>query len=186
MLALVAGCGGNRDASGGQSTERRTGDAMNVRKQVYELTLRDLEQFPVWEFALDEEGQPGQDEATVKPRPDLASGADLDDGLLVVRAEFTAADGSTFAGFVTPDPDDDLSARQPSVVTKNGHVQFWFGIVEPEPPELEKRYAALGEAGDDLFPLSYRTSVPVAGKPLAGQVAGFMYLDDAGESRTIG
>jgi hypothetical protein len=40
---------------------------MKVRKQVYELTNRDLLEAPVWEFALDEEGEEGQDEATVRP-----------------------------------------------------------------------------------------------------------------------
>jgi hypothetical protein len=38
-----------------------------VRKQVYDLTVADLEQHAVWEFALDEEGEEGQDEATIRP-----------------------------------------------------------------------------------------------------------------------
>jgi len=38
-----------------------------TRKQVYDLTLADLQAAPVWEFALDEEGVAGQDEATVRP-----------------------------------------------------------------------------------------------------------------------
>ena len=159
---------------------------MDVRKQVYELTSQDLEQFPVWEFALDEEGEPGQDEATVKPRPDLKSGVEPDEGMFVVRAEFRAADGSAFEGFVTPDPNNDPGATQPSVLTSKGHVQFWFGIAEPEPAEIEKSYEALGGERGDLFPLTYRTSVPVAGTPMEGRVPGFMYLDDDGEPRTAG
>jgi hypothetical protein len=38
-----------------------------VRKPVYDLTLADFDAAPVWEFALDEEGVAGQDEATVRP-----------------------------------------------------------------------------------------------------------------------
>jgi hypothetical protein len=38
-----------------------------VRKQVYDLTLADFDVAPVWEFASDEEGVAGQDEATVRP-----------------------------------------------------------------------------------------------------------------------
>jgi hypothetical protein len=45
---------------------------MKIRKQVYELTTDDLEHFPVWEFALDEEGDEVQDEATVRPRESSA------------------------------------------------------------------------------------------------------------------
>ena len=37
-----------------------------------ELTPADLEQYSVWELAIDEEGLSGQDEETVRPRPDVA------------------------------------------------------------------------------------------------------------------
>jgi hypothetical protein len=186
MLVLLAGCGGKDSTSGGAHTQRETEEAMHVRKQVYQLTLEDFERFPVWQFALDEEGEPGQDEATIRPRPDLASGVDPDEGLFVVRAAFKAADGSRFEGFVTPDSDGDLGLIQPSVVTNDGHVQFWFGIVEPEPQEIEKSYKALGGKRGDLFPLSFRTSVPVNGAPMEGKVPGFMYLDDSGTARPVG
>src|ERR1700735_3746644 len=66
--------------------------ATRIRRQVYELTLADLERFPVWEFALDEEGEEGQDEATV--RPYAASGAlDAAAGMFIVRAKLTLSDG---------------------------------------------------------------------------------------------
>ena len=57
---------------------------MPVRKQVYELTMQDLERFAVWEFALDEEGNEGQDEATVRPW-ELAAPLDPAQGMFVVR-----------------------------------------------------------------------------------------------------
>jgi hypothetical protein len=41
---------------------------MKIRKQVYELTTDDLELSPIWEFAADEEGEEGQDEATAPSR----------------------------------------------------------------------------------------------------------------------
>jgi hypothetical protein len=42
-----------------------------LRKQVADLTPSDLREYPAWEFAIDEEGEAGQDEETIKPRPDL-------------------------------------------------------------------------------------------------------------------
>ena len=42
-----------------------------IRKQVFDLRPEDFASTPIWEFALDEEGASGQDEATVRPRPDL-------------------------------------------------------------------------------------------------------------------
>ena len=66
---------------------------VRVRKQVYELTLEDLSRFPIWEFKLDEEGEEGSDESTV--RPYTASGPlDPKERMFVVRAVFTLADGS--------------------------------------------------------------------------------------------
>jgi hypothetical protein len=41
--------------------------AQKIRKSVTALTLEDLREHSVWEFALDEEGEPGQDETTVRP-----------------------------------------------------------------------------------------------------------------------
>jgi hypothetical protein len=187
MVLLLTGCGGDDSTSGGTpATLGETAESMEVRKQVYELTSADLERFPVWEFALDEEGEPGQDEATVKPRPDLAGGVEPEEGLFVVRAAFTAADGASFDGFVTPDSESDLGSTQPSVVTSGRHVRFWFGIAEPEPEEIEQGYKALGGQRDGLFPLSFRTSVPVGGAPMEGKVLGFMYQDESGEPRAAG
>ena len=40
---------------------------MKISKQVYNLTADDFSAYPVWEFASDEEGEEGQDEATVRP-----------------------------------------------------------------------------------------------------------------------
>lgn len=38
-----------------------------TRKPIDGLTLADLEAFPIWEFAIDEEGVEGQDETWVRP-----------------------------------------------------------------------------------------------------------------------
>src|SRR5205814_561097 len=52
---------------GCDSEAGRTAPRMKIRKQVYNLTAADLSEHPVWEFAEDEEGTEGQDEATVRP-----------------------------------------------------------------------------------------------------------------------
>ena len=73
---------------------------MKIRKQVYELTLDDVGKFPVWEFALDEEGKEGQDEATVRPLK-ISGALDSSDGTFIVRAAFTLAGGSNMQGYLT-------------------------------------------------------------------------------------
>src|SRR4029450_4048260 len=103
-------------------------EASAIRKQVTDLRPDDLARFPIWEFALDEEGEEGQDEETVKPRPHLTR-ADPAWGIFVVRAEFVAADGTRFHGYVSPHEDTRLSYTQPTIVTADGQVRFWFGGV---------------------------------------------------------
>jgi hypothetical protein len=63
---------------------------MKIRKQVYDLTLDDLTRYPVWEYALDEEGEDGQDEATV--RPVVIEQMDLQHSSYMVRTRFQLAE----------------------------------------------------------------------------------------------
>jgi hypothetical protein len=70
-----------------------------IRKQVFDLTTEDLVQFPIWEFASDEEGEAGQDEATVRPW-DGEQPPDKTSCPLIVRARFVLSDGTSFTGHV--------------------------------------------------------------------------------------
>ena len=160
--------------------------ATRIRRQVYELTLADLERFPVWEFALDEEGEEGQDEATV--RPYAASGAlDAAAGMFIVRAILTLSDGTLYKGYVTPSVQGEtgLGTFQPAVVVAGGQVSFWCGIVVPPPEHISKSYALLGKASPkQVFPLRFRSDVPLVGGPVSGEVPGFMVLEDFKTRRT--
>jgi len=141
-----------------------------------DLRPGDLERFPIWEQALDEEGLPGQDEETVKPRPDLDE-ADPSEGMFIVRAEFIARDGSRFDGYISPQLDSTFSV-QPTLVTEGGQVNLWCGSVVPEPEQLDKDYALLGKTSSELFPIRFRTIVATRGVRLEGEVPGFLYLAD--------
>jgi len=159
-------------------------DARAIRKQVVDLRSSDLERYAIWEFALDEEGEEGQDEETVKPRPDLEV-ADPRNGLFVVRAGLTAADGTPFAGFVTPNDDLHIRFVQPTIVTDAGHVRFWFGIVTPSRATLDESYRALGKTADELFPLRYRARVDCAGADPAGELPGFQHYEAGRTDRVV-
>jgi hypothetical protein len=152
-------------------------DAAGIRKQITELAIADLQRYPIWEFAIDEEGEPGQDEETVKPRPDLRR-ADPDGGIFVVRSRFVARDGTRFDGFVTASGDADLGSVQPTVITPAGHVYFWFGIREPSARTIEDSYRKLQTPRDHLFPLAYESDLD-AGAATKGEISGFYYYADA-------
>lgn len=86
-----------------------------TRKQVYDLRPEDLETCPVWEWALDEEEEEDQDEATVRPAPQLATPEtqELYLNSEVVRTDFQAADGTRFIGYCSPSIENDLGYIQP-------------------------------------------------------------------------
>jgi hypothetical protein len=155
--------------------------AMKDRKQVYELTLADLERFPIWEFphlASDDEYSDNidtQDEATVRP---YAGSGPLNgsDGLFVVRARFTLADGTTMKGFLYPDKNakgSDISLIQPSIVTERGHVSFWFGIVALTSEQKREAYQLLGREAPSAFPIRFESAVELVSGPISGHIKGF-------------
>lgn len=160
--------------------------AERIRRQVYELTPSDLECFPVWEFALDEEGEEGQDEATVRPYQ-MSVPLDPSEGMFIVRATLTLSDGTRFRGYVTPSTPDatGLDAYQPAVVAAEGQVAFWCGMVVPPPEHIAKSYALLGKTSpQQVFPIRFESDVPLAGGPIAGEAPGFVILEDFKTMRT--
>ena len=152
---------------------------MKIRKQVYQLTLEDLSKSPVWEFALDEEGEEGQDEATVRPY-ELSSVLDPSDGMFVVRAVFTLADGSSLQGYLTPpvQGESDIGTLQPIVVTERGQVGFWCGMAVPDSARLARLYALLGRDAGRVFPVRFESEVDLTSGKVAGSIPGFLVLED--------
>jgi hypothetical protein len=150
-----------------------------VRKQVYLLTSADLAAFAVWEFALDEEGEAGQDEATVRPYP-FEGEVDCDVGMLIVRARFTLADGTVMSGYLTPpvQGDDGLGTLQPVVITPGGQVAFWCGLRVPDSTAIEQDYRKLGRQPEEVFPLRFQSDIPLSCGELGGEVPGFLVIED--------
>ncbi len=163
----------SKSAGGGSKGAR-------VRKQIYELTPDDLRKFPVWEFKLDQEGEAGQDECTV--RPYTASGPlDPADRMFVVRAIFTLADGSQMHGYCTPPLRDNpsIGILQPIIVTDRGQVRFWCGTAAPDEKRLAHHYELLGKKeARRVFPVRFESEVELVGGPISGSVPGFLVLED--------
>jgi hypothetical protein len=156
-----------------------------IRKQVYHLTLEDLSRFPVWEFALDEEGEEGQDEATVRPYG-VSGDLDASEGMFIVRAFFTLTDGSRLLGHLTPPAqgDTDLGVIQPTIVTKSGQINFWCGIVAPKPAHLTQYYEWLGNDAGRVFPIYFESEFDLVGGKITGTIPGFLLVEDLSTRRT--
>jgi hypothetical protein len=158
--------------------KRKWRGTVKIRKQVYKLAPNDFKTPPVWEFALDEEGAEGQDEATVrpyKPRGQL----DPSDGMFVVRAVFTLADGTTLEGYLTPPLNDDrrLGTLQPIIVCENDQVNIWRGCSKPTAKEVDDDYRLLGKRKEEVFPLRFESQIDMVGGPISGTAAGFYAMD---------
>lgn len=168
-----------------RSPERAEKQSVRVRKQVYELTLRDLSTFPVWEFRLDPEGEEGRDESTVRPYSALGP-LDPADGMFVVRAVFTLADGSRMCGYFTPPgrDDDGMGILQPIIVTDRGQVRLWCGTTTPGPKRLGQNYELLGKDPKQVFPLQFESDVDLHRGLVKGSVSGFLVLKDFQTRRT--
>jgi hypothetical protein len=151
-----------------------------IRKQIEELTPADLEAYPIWEFAGDEEAA-GQDEATVRP---LAATFYNRQTYGVVRTKFRLADGTLLTGFLTPPPPSDPNAPMlPQMITAAGHVSLWF-CLKPSAKQLEILYGLLERTADEVFPVLYETDFPVENGPVSGRMDGFQGYAGSG-SREI-
>ncbi len=165
--------------------DRAERQSLRVRKQVYELTLRDLSTFPVWEFRLDADAEGGQDESTVGPY--CPSGPlNPADGMFVMRAVFTLADGSRMQGYFTPPGPDNagMGTLQPIIVTERGQVRLWCGTATPGPKRLAHNYELLGKNAQQVFPVQFESDVDLLGGPVRGSAPGFLVLKDFQTRRT--
>jgi len=148
------------------------GIATGIRKRVGDLTLDDLDASACWEFATDELHVDGQDEETVRPRPDWQV-ADPAHGLAIVSAHFTAKDGTKYRGYYYVSSDVGSGSQQPTVVTGAGQVNFWLGMFPQSQAVLDGHFATLDTNAKRLFPLSFKGDLPAVGHTSSGVVPSF-------------
>ncbi len=147
-----------------------------IRKPISQLSLGDLHDTSIWEFCLDEEAEEGQDETTIKPRPDLTI-ADQSEGMYIVKTEFIADNGKKYLGFSTPSENFDLGIIQPTIVIENGkQIGLWCGAFKPSKDELSEYYKDLHTSAENLFPLKFRSDVKTKNMKTMGSVEGFVYI----------
>jgi hypothetical protein len=142
---------------------------MKIQKQVYELTLDDLAQYPVWVFTLDAEGVDDYDEATVRPYH-FSPPLNLNEDMFIVRADFVLADGTSMQGYLNPQAQGQsgISTFQPTIVNDNGQLGFWHGIIEPDEKRISENYRLIGKDAAHLFPIRFKSAVDILGGPIEG------------------
>jgi len=156
---------------------------MVIRKKDNELTLSDLDVYPIWEYALDEEGLAGQNEKTV--RPFISS--DIPDAtkvFVITRTSFFLNDGTILKGHITPVSKLDLKHPpvvpvdlRPVILNGLGRVYFWYGINKPDELSIENLYSLLQKGPKDTFPIRFQSDVEVFNSISSGEINGFLYCD---------
>ena len=148
-----------------------------IRKQLYNLTIKDLQRHPIWVFCRDEECESGQDEATLKPW-EQEPPFDPARGPGIVRCDFWLADGTHAVGYLTADVPQypGISHLQPTIVTRRTQVSFWFGIAKPDAERLREDYQFLGKDRSQVFPVQYQSAVEISTGPISGVIEGFHYF----------
>jgi hypothetical protein len=135
---------------------------MPLLVQYLDLIAEHFSQHPVWISAhVADTGEPwydDTDEETFRPWLE-ALPVGSDDGLFLVRATYTLADGTELPGFVTP------QAKAPSANDVNGLLQgevflpsgrreqFWNGLIARPPAECAAFLAALRKSPGAVFPV---------------------------------
>lgn len=136
---------------------------LETRKPACQLTLADFAAFPVWEY-LDEDEIEGRDETWVRP---VNTSVVPRESYTHVAAEFTAACGRQFAGYVTVSTLDESPDVCQGVIFNDQQPLF---VSNPEACGYEesRKYllTAVQLAEAEVFPLSFRLRVPVAGDRL--------------------
>lgn len=132
-----------------------------ILKPIDELRVRDLSDHPVWRFALDAEGVPGQNETSVEPVAHPALPREHPDPLFVA-ADFFGADGGSYVGLVQVTSDGDLTLEPCALVT----AQAYAPLPEGWMADSVKRFAeeVLGVPLDPLYPLTFTLRVRVEGE----------------------
>lgn len=127
-----------------------------TRKPVEDLSAADLEVFPVWEFATNDEGVEGQDETWIKPVDTLA----IPSGSFAVSmaAVMKLANEQVFPGVLFGDAANALDVSAIALLTTQGRILF---------SAYESRQAAdaclagFGLSVDQVFPIAYCTRAPL-------------------------
>jgi hypothetical protein len=131
---------------------------ITTRKPVDEITAVDLEAFPVWEFAIDEEdAEEERDETWVKPVP--TSNVPANSSSLSIAAAVRLASGQVYPAVMFCDTHGGFDVAAIALLTTEGRVLFSQGDSAAETRRNLKR---LGLSHQNVFPLDYCTRVPSA------------------------
>jgi hypothetical protein len=160
--------------------------------QFRDLRPSHFQQHPCWiavrSVDYDEPWYDEADEETFRPWLQ-ALPVDPADGMLLVRAEYRLADGTTLSGFVTPQIEDgsvDLGIIQPQMFLPNERLEsFWDGMYARSADARARLYNELGKHPESVFPITFGVGSGTTKGIAAGKIEGFYSRPEHGVPATI-
>ena len=121
------------------------------RKPVNQLKLDDLEAFPIWEYAIDEEGVRGQDETWVRPVGSTFVPKRL--GCFFVAAQFWTNDDQDLFGAAEVYTNDGFEVTGAILLFGDKYIPISVGGLAEEQEHIARQ---LSSASAAVFPLRFR------------------------------
>lgn len=157
-------------------------------RQFGDLTADDFEGNAIWvqchTVDYDEPWYDKTDEETFRPWA-ARTPVDPANGMFLLAAQFTLADGTVRSGFITPVSEEDsthglmdLGASQPTLLAEEAQIGFWNGIFELDGSELDRRYDALGRPREGVFPIRFAALPGLTRGVVTGEIPGFCSSPD--------
>ena len=126
------------------------------------MTQADLEAFPIWEFATDEEGHLDRDETWVRPLK--ADVIPLNSYSLSVQALFQTWTGNVLHGFVGVNTVSEFETINGAILTSSNYVFIPCPSYKYAKQNAADAAAQLSLTVQDLFPLRYTLALPLEGE----------------------
>lgn len=161
-----------------------------ILRQYGDLRLDDFKDYPVWiqchVVDYDEPWYDETDEETFRPWTEGLP-TSPEEGVLLVRAKLTLADGTPIRGFLTPQHQNedegkpDLGTIQPQMFLESGEpVSFWGGMRPFDGSDVRRLCAELKRLPDQVFPIRFEAEPGLTTGIASGSIPGFCFLERGG------
>lgn len=147
------------------------GDIFMAEKKIYELTQKDLEEYPIWFFPMDDNAD---DELTIRS---YDSSCDENDYQMIIRTFFKGKSGEDYLGYIYWSAPPEIEDLKPVVFVSNEKcVTFWNGIVEASWDEYDAEQKKIR----DQLPLNFLSEELKGLKSVSGVIDGLYFIDNQG------
>ena len=142
----------------------------STRKTVYQVTREDFAEYPVWEWAIGEEGSEGEDESFVRPTP-LTSIPKRELAQFIVAASATLRSGSVMAACA------EVTVKGDAITVTPMSIFLYDRHLDIVATETTRALSYLTQEADN-YPAAWELNVPIEGeaKPRQGKVPRSMGL----------